>query len=94
LGYARARSKRRIACRSREALVPRANLLANIAAKNPIPKQGAQISGDLFFQLNGQVGNTTPGIQRTVRQNTLRRTGLQATPATPAMIALNRYIRR
>ena len=43
--------------------IPRADGLAVVAAKNPIAKGGAEFLGDRSFILNGQIGNTAPGVE-------------------------------
>ena len=92
MGNILARCESRIAVRRGEA-IPRTNRLANIASKNPIANEGTKIGWNIVFQFNRQIGNATPRINRSIRKNTLRRTGFDATRTSAALIGLEWRIR-
>jgi len=55
------RGKERVEGLARAAAVPRANLLADVAAENPVAQFGAQVAGDDPLVFNREVGNTAGG---------------------------------
>ena len=66
--------------------VPGANQLAVIATIDAVAQQRSEFLGDTAFELDGQVGNTTPGVKLVWAHNGLRRANLQALCAIAAMI--------
>src|ERR1035438_6268906 len=77
----------------RRAAVPWTNLLADVASENVRPHPLAMLLRDRAAQLNREVRNAAPRIERpsvaiagAVRHKCLRRTGVDATGARPAAI--------
>ena len=67
-------------------LVPRADGQAIVAAINMITHCGAELRRDMALMLDGEVGNTAPGIEPVGRRQRPCGTGIKACPATAAMV--------
>ena len=68
--------ERRIRGRFGKALVPRADLLADIAAEYPIPHLRAEIIWDGAFEFDRQVGDAAPSVQRAIGKDAFCGAGL------------------
>ena len=68
------------------AAVPRTNLLANIAAKNPVAHAFPQWLWNGAAQLNGEIANAARRIEHTGRGECLGGTGIEASRATTAIV--------
>ena len=84
------RMRRLFICKSGIALgresIPRADLLADVASKNPIADFIAQVNRDVVFEFNREIGDAAHRINRAVGQNAIGGAGGDATRACAAMI--------
>src|SRR5262249_3154529 len=90
----RLRPKARLARFAREALIPRAHVLADIAAKEVVADRGTQRTRDLAARLDGQVGNALGRIQHMRRGEGMGGTGVETPGARPTAINRERRVRR
>src|SRR5712671_4019105 len=74
---------------NRCAPVPRANVLADVAAENMISHRLAELLRDGAAQFDGQVGDALSGIHDVG----LRWTSVKATPAAPAQVRRRQLVR-
>src|SRR6516225_7444458 len=84
-----ARRKRRMEVRLRTwrgLAVPRADFLANVATENPIAHWLAQLFDDRTAQLNGQIADAPPCVERTGAGEGVGWAGVQASGAGAAMV--------
>src|SRR5882762_7351804 len=77
----------------RGAPVPRANVLADVAAENRVSHRLAELLRDSAPQFDRQVGNALSGIHDVGLDESLRRAGVKATPAAPAQIRRRQFVR-
>ena len=66
--------------------VPGANVLADITTIDPVPNRATQGLGDHRFMLDGEITDTSSGIELIGAVESLRGTSIQTTPTTAAMI--------
>src|SRR5574341_819610 len=65
--------------------IPRTDVLADVAAKNPISHAAAEISRDSVAELNGEIRDTTPGLELIGGRERVRRARVQTDTALPAI---------
>src|SRR5262245_25347020 len=73
--------------------IPWADLLAHVAAKDPVADRGAQLARDRSAVLDGEVGDAAPRVHLVGRDDRLGGTGLETARARSAMLALERAVR-
>src|SRR6185437_7581418 len=73
-------------------LVPRANVLTDVAAENPISQATAQLQGNGVLQFDRQVTDAFAAIEHVRLDERAGRTSIQACPASAAMICRMRRI--
>ena len=75
-----------------ERVIPRANILADVAAEEPIANARAQIGGNRVAKLDRQIADAARGIEDVGLRKRIRGTGIEARPARAAMIGLVRRV--
>ena len=70
----------------RRLAVPRAHLLAHVAAEQPVADSGPQFVRDRAAQLDGQVADAAPRVELIGRDERVGRTGVQARGAGAAVV--------
>src|ERR1017187_9318843 len=80
--------------RYRGAIVPRANVLADVAAEYVASHRLAKFSWNAVAQFDGQVGNTSPGVHEIGFMQRVCRTSVQAAAATAAQVRRRRTLRQ
>jgi hypothetical protein len=67
--------------------IPRADLLADITAKNPVSHLAAILNWNSPFVFDGQVRNAGAGVDSPVWQDAAGRASLDAAAAAPALVS-------
>src|SRR5260370_5285078 len=80
--------------RHRRLAIPRANVLADVAADDRVSHLRPQLLWDRPTQLDREVGNALARIQHVRRCKRLRGASIQTQPAIPAQISSRRFARR
>ncbi len=74
--------------------VPGTDLLADVAAEDPVAHLRPELLGDRPLQLDGQVGDAAAGVQLPGAADGVGGAGLDAAGAAPAAIGLEGFVRR
>ncbi len=73
-------------------MIPGANILADIAAEQPIADAGAKFVRNRLPQLDGQVTDASPRIEHISIDKRLRRAGIQTSSAGAAVVGFMRRV--
>src|SRR5262245_28030148 len=79
-------------CAERRPRVPRANVLANVTAEDPIDNAGAQFARHFITQFNREVTDAPRGVEYIRLRKRLGRTSIEACAAGSAMIGFMRRV--
>src|SRR5882672_8092339 len=88
-----ARREPRIERRAREAHVPRADVLTDVAAEQPVTDPRRLRGGEFAAVFDREIGNASARVEIARSGKRLRRTGVEATPARPTAIGFEGQIR-
>src|SRR5438105_2859570 len=67
-------------------LVPRANVLADVAAEEPVAEGCAEFARDGAAELNREIADAARGVENVGLRESLRRTGVEAGAAGAAVV--------
>ena len=73
-------------------LIPRANVLANVAAKNPVADILPKLLGDSATQLNSEVADASRRVQHVRLRERVGGTCVQASRTCAAVIQLKSFV--
>ena len=73
-------------------MIPRADVLANVAAKQPIADAAPQVERNRFPQLDRQIADAARGVENIRLGKGLRRTGVEAGAASSAVVGSKRLV--